>query len=59
MQKPCESPKACTFRQDHSFMDEKNFCVEPVHNSCNDWHIRLEGSEVNEDVSTPAKFIIK
>ena len=41
------------------FSEEKNFYVHPVRNSCNDWYIRLEGSEVNEDVPTAAKFITK
>ena len=41
------------------FSDEKNFCVDPVRKSRNDRYIRMEGSEVDEDVSTAAKFITK
>ena len=41
------------------FSDEKNFCVDPVCNSHYDWYICLEGSEVDEDVPTTAKFITK
>ena len=41
------------------FPDEKNFCFDPVRNSRNDRYIRLEGSEVDEDVPTAAKFIKK
>ena len=41
------------------FLDEKNFFVEPCHNSHNDQYIYLEGSEVDEDVPTAAKFITK
>ena len=40
-----------------TFLDEKNFCVDPVCNSRNDRYIRLKGSEVDEDVPTAAKFI--
>ena len=41
------------------FSDEKNFCFDPVCNSRNDQYIHLEGSEVDEDVPTAAKFITK
>ena len=41
------------------FLDEKNFCVDPVHNSHNDQYIHLEGSEVDVDVPIAAKFITK
>ena len=41
------------------FLDEKFFCLDPVHNSCNDQYICLEGSEVDEDFPTAAKFITK
>ena len=41
------------------FSDEKNFCVNPVHNSRNDWYIGLASSEVDGDVPTAAKFIQK
>ena len=41
------------------FSDEKNVCVDTVCNSRNDQYIRLEESEVDEDVSTAAKFITK
>ena len=41
------------------FSDEKNFCVDPVRNSRNDQYIHSEGSEVDVDVSTAAKFITK
>ena len=41
------------------FSDEKNVCVDPVRNSRNDRYIRLEDSEVDEDVLTAAKFITK
>ena len=39
------------------FSDEKNFCVDPGRKTRNDRYIRLEGSEVDEDVPTAAKFI--
>ena len=41
------------------FSDEKNFCVDPVRNNRNDRYIRLEDSEVDEDVPTAATFIRK
>ena len=41
------------------FSDKKNFCLDPVRNNCNDRYIRLEGSEVDENVPTAAKFITK
>ena len=41
------------------FSNEKNFCIDPVHNSHNDWYICLEGSAVNEDIPTATKFITK
>ena len=41
------------------FSDEKNFCFDPVRNSRNVRYIRLEGSKIDEDVSTAAKFITK
>ena len=41
------------------FLDEKKFCVDLGRNSRNNWYIRLEGSEVDEDVPTAAKFITK
>ena len=36
------------------FSNEKNFCVDLICNSRNDRYISLEGSEVDEDVSTAA-----
>ena len=42
-----------------SFRMKKNFCVDPVRNSHNDWYIHLKDSEVDEDVFTAAKFITK
>ena len=41
------------------FSNEKNFCFNPVPNSRNDRNMRLESSEVDEDVSTTATFMTK